>query len=132
MNAPETARRWQDRFDHFFPHGVIIASADNPQGYTYPVPRPEVVRMRGFDPVVFLDVPSWDRNMSGILTGWEPLKETPCRVVRVTLDLGPGQHDSKHLWSGNISPAQARALSPDRKRSLLLSQRGELFHGEIG
>jgi hypothetical protein len=129
MEPPEQARRWQERFDRFFPDGCIIASAGKARGYSYPVPRPEVIGLRGLNPVVFLDFPSWDRNMLGTLTSWEPLKDTPCKVVRVVLDMGGGgqARDEAMLWSSNISPAQRDALAPDRRASLKVSADGRMF-----
>jgi hypothetical protein len=132
MDMPVQARRWQARLDAYFPHGMLTASAEDPyRRDCYVTPRPEVVRMSGLDPVVFLEFPVWDRNLSGVVRGWEPLRSTPCHVVRVTFDMGKGGqgHDETQLWSGNISPAHARMLAPDRRRSLLLSAQGRLYQG---
>jgi hypothetical protein len=127
MDLPEQARRWQDRFDRLWPDGVTVGSAVDPPGNTYPVARPEVVGMRGVDPVVFLEMAGWDRNMSGVITGWEEVRDAPHQVVRVTLDLGPGKHtDDVQLWGG-VSPAQAHALAALRRESLRLSAEGALF-----
>ncbi len=127
VEMPEQARRWQSRLDVTFPQGCIVASAADPGRSTFPVPRPVVVGMKGLDPVVFVDIPSWGRNFSGTLTGWRVLRESPCTVVKVTMALG--EHDSDQLWSSNISEAQARALAGQRQESLELSRRGEVYEG---
>ncbi len=133
MELPEQARRYQAMFDRLFPHGCIIASDGDPQGFTYPVARPEVVRLRGIDPVVFFDSPSWGRNMSGAVTSWEQVQSDPCPLVKLTLDMGgsnPAHRYMHMLVSGNVSPSQAKALARDRQESLRLSAEGLLFsHG---
>jgi hypothetical protein len=130
---PELARRFQAKLDREFPHGVITGanSTDHGRTTTLVSPRPEVVAMRGLNPVVFLDFPVYDRNLSGTIIAWEPVRETPFRVVRVTMDLGGRDKlpDEVSLWSGNISEANAAAMEAERKESLLRSEKGEVWHG---
>jgi hypothetical protein len=127
--VPEQARRWQQRLDQAFPKGVIVASADPTRQTTFPVPRPEVLRMRGLDPYVFVDSPVHGRNFGGVITGWEPVPGNPVTLVKVTMDTGD-RAPLEMLWSGNISPAQATALEPVRQQSLAASARGELYTGD--
>jgi hypothetical protein len=128
----EQARRWQQRIDEAFPHGALMTedSPDHGRTVTLACPRPEVVAMQGLSPVFFADFPEHDRNISGVITGWEPVQEEPCRVVRVTTDSGgEPEHDSVMLWSGNLSPAYREALRPAREESLRRSAEGTAFHG---
>jgi hypothetical protein len=94
-------------------------------------PRPEVVAMDGLYPVVFLAFPYYDRNLSGKIIRWEPLREEPCLVVRVVLDTGSGGEgkDESQLWSANVSESHAVALSADRQASLRRSQEGRAWRG---
>lgn len=130
---PELARRWQRRIDEAFPHGIIVGanSTDHGRTTTLPAPRPEVVALRGLNPVVFLDFPVHDRNLSGAILSWEPVREKPVRVVRVTMDLGQGGkgHDEVMLWSANLSEANAEAMRGDRNDSLRRSEEGTVWHG---
>lgn len=87
-------------------------------------PRPEVVGTRGLSPVVFLEFPAHDRNLSGEITSWEQLRETPHRVVRVTMSTGSAgpTRDERQLWSTNLSDAHAASLRDSRNASLQRSQ----------
>jgi hypothetical protein len=134
VRMPELARRYQDRIDKTFPRGVIISAEDERQGkssMTYAVPRPVIVSMHGFSPVVFLAIPENDRSMSGTLAGWELVQEAPCKVVRVILDMGQRgrAHDEVQRWSANLSGTQARALSDERTDSLRCSREDKVYQG---
>lgn len=124
----EQARKWQERFDREFPRGVLLTAEGRPSAHTYPCPRPEVMAMRGFDPVVFLDIPGYGRNMTGTVTGYETVQTSPCLVVKVTLDVG-GQPPEVMLWSSNISDWQAMLMQRDRHDSLALSEKDTLYQG---
>jgi hypothetical protein len=133
MEPPEQARKYQAMFDRLFPHGCIVTSADSPQAHTLPVPRPEVVRLRGIDPVVFFDSPSEGRSFSGAVTACALVQEQPCALLKLTLDLGgetPAHRYMDMVCSGNVSPAQAKALAKDRQESLRLSAEGRVFRGD--
>jgi hypothetical protein len=127
---PLQARRFQEMLDRWFPHGMVAASAVKP-GVAYHVARPEVVAMHGLDPVVFLEFSGQDRNMDGIVTAWDQVTDTPVRVVRVTMDCGGTPPVTEvMLWTGNVSPSAARQLEPERRESLALSARGDLYRGD--
>jgi hypothetical protein len=130
---PELAQRWQRRIDEAFPHGIITGanSTDHGRTITLPVPRPEVIAMRGLNPVVFLDFAQHDRNLSGAILSWEPVREKPFRVVRVTMDMGSqgAGHDEVMLWSGNLSPEHVAAIQADRTDSLRRSEEGTVWQG---
>jgi hypothetical protein len=130
---PELAQQWQHRIDEAFPRGVLTGSnsVDHGRTVTLASPRPEVVAMSGLNPVVFLEFPAHDRNISGAITAWEPVREKPFRVVRVTMGLGSREKlpDEVSLWSGNISEAHAAAMEAERKASLLRSENGEVWQG---
>lgn len=132
MEPPESARKWQAKLDQAFPHGVLLTADDESDGRTasFSVPRPEVVDMHGLNPVVFIDIPDHHRNFSGVITGWDPLQDDPCTVVRVTMDMG-GEHqrDEVSRWSGNVSGGSARAMREHRTLSLAASERHEVYQG---
>jgi hypothetical protein len=133
MEAPELARKWQQRIDTAFPNGVIMTDDDESDGRTvsFPVPRPEVVAMRGMDPVVFVEVPQFQRNFSGVITSWEQVQESPCLVVRVVMDLGEGGNGrgESMRWSANLSPGMVNSLREWRHMSLKSSEDNELYQG---
>lgn len=133
MNPPETARRWQARLDRDFPRGILLSSIRREAAeHTFLSPRAEVTSVRGLDPVVFLDIPGHGRGFSGVITGYNPVQSSPCRVVEVTLDYG-GDNPSRDrtvLFSGNVSDSAARAMAPYREKSLRLSAEGLLYNGD--
>lgn len=131
MEMPEQARRYQERIDKAFPHGVIMTADDESNGRTesFGVPRPEVVGMRGLDPVVFVEIPTHHRNFSGVIVAWEPVQESPCVVVKVTMDMGgDGQsRDEVMRWSANLSAGMAASMHGDRISSLQASEEDRLY-----
>lgn len=133
MEAPEQARLWQQKIDQAFPHGMLMTADDESdgRGASFPVPRPEVVSMQGMDPVVFIEIPEHNRNLSGVIVGWEPVQEKPCTVVRVTMETGTGSEDRDKVsrWSSNLSPGAVRAMREWRNMSLESSERHDLYRG---
>lgn len=133
MQSPEHARRWQERIDKTFPHGVLLTADDESDGRTesFLVPRPEVVALRGMDPVVFIEIPQHHRNFSGVIVSWEPVQESPCTVVKVTVDRGHAEQgrDEMERWSANISAGAAAAMREWRTMSLAASDKGSVYRG---
>jgi hypothetical protein len=125
----EQAQRWQRKIDQAFPHGVVMTADDESGGHTvsFSVPRPEVVDMRGIDPVVFAEIPRHHRNFSGRITAWEQVQEDPL-VVKVTMDMDDGKEEVMR-WSANVSDANAGSMRDDRTDSLRRSEEGTLFRG---
>lgn len=108
-----------------------MTADDDSDGRTvaFSVPRPEVVALRGLDPVVFVEVPDHHRNFSGAITSWEPLQDDPCTVVKVTMDMGRGGQgrDEVMRWSSNVSEANAAAMQQERTESLRASEEGRVY-----
>lgn len=116
-------QQYQRRFDEDFPRG-LLASWDDPGGpeFTYPVPRVEVIAMRGLDPQVMLPVDDWAKTVEGVVVSYRVDRTDPCLVARVIFR---GSQDRHMLWSAGVGPQLAVRLVPVRARLIrLASARG--------
>lgn len=115
VHAPaeaDVAQWWQDRLDHDFPDGLLLApDPQGPAGPTVvPVPRVEVsYAERGMPYLVFPYGP--DRGSEGLLEAYVPVQSDPCLVVRVTCQDGPA-----YLLSNGLSPRLKQLLLDSRQR----------------
>ena len=110
--------KWQHRLDADFPHG-LLASWEEKDGHTHGlhhVPRAEVVRMEGLDPVVVL--PYGETAVFLRVLNYEVVQVLPCLVaVAVTGSKEPstGAAGRRMLWSAGLSDQEVRQMASYRE-----------------
>lgn len=130
MEAPEIAERWQRRLDDMFAQGCIVTSPDS-RKHSYAVARPEVVAMRGINPVILFELSGTGRSLAVEVTSWTEVQKRPCNLVRLTVSTAGGEpgDEEEMVLSGNVTPGQAAVLRRERRESLRLSGEGALYQG---
>lgn len=102
--------QWQERLDEDFPNGLIL-SLDT-EDWTFRVPRPRVVEVEGFVPLVtFENIEADGKGHVLPLVTYEVVREEP-RLVRATSTSGT-------WWlNGNLGPALTEFLAKARRGEL--------------
>lgn len=121
----EQAQRWQQRFDKDFPDGLVASWVGAPPEHSYHFARVEVVAMHGLNPVVFMDDPEWQKNVTGAVSSYSEVQHTPHLLASVTFE------DTRRqmLWNAGLSQLEKSTLAPLRRDSLERSEHGTIYQG---